>query len=84
MITNRRVKVFPNGNPETYCTDHWRCRFVNQQVQLKNDSPQYLTINYSDVIDLLVELQASDFDVIKTENLYEFDGQRGFSLGQGE
>ncbi|TXK70195.1 NADP-dependent isocitrate dehydrogenase [Mesonia sp. HuA40] len=84
MITNRGVKVFPNGIPETYCTDHWRCRFVKQQVQLKNDTPQYLSINYSDVIDLLVELQASDFDIIKTENLYEFDGQRGFSLGQGE
>ena len=52
MITNRGVKVFPNGNPETYCTD--RFRFVNQQVQLKNDTPQYLTINYSDVIDLFI------------------------------
>ena len=54
MITNRGVKVVPNGNPETYCTDHWRFRFVNQQVQLKNDTPQYLTINYSDVIDLFI------------------------------
>jgi isocitrate dehydrogenase len=24
------------------------------------------------------------FDVIKTEHLYTFDGQRGYSLGQGE
>jgi isocitrate dehydrogenase len=23
-------------------------------------------------------------DVVKTENLYLFDGERGFSLGQGE
>ena len=23
MITNRGVKVYPNGMPETYCTDHW-------------------------------------------------------------
>jgi len=28
MITNRGVKVFPNGLKETFCTDHWRCRFV--------------------------------------------------------
>lgn len=26
MITNRGVKVWPNGFPETFCTDHWRCR----------------------------------------------------------
>ena len=28
MITNRGVKVYPDGMPETFCTDHWRCRFV--------------------------------------------------------
>ncbi len=28
MITNRGVKVYPQGLSETYCTDHWRCRFV--------------------------------------------------------
>ncbi|MFN7235250.1 MAG: NADP-dependent isocitrate dehydrogenase, partial [Cyclobacteriaceae bacterium] len=26
MITNRGVKVYPDGFPETFCTDHWRCR----------------------------------------------------------
>ena len=27
MITNRGIKVWPNGFGETFCTDHWRCRF---------------------------------------------------------
>ena len=27
MITNRGVKVWPQGFPETFCTDHWRLRF---------------------------------------------------------
>lgn len=27
MITNRGIKVWPDGFPETFCTDHWRCRF---------------------------------------------------------
>jgi isocitrate dehydrogenase len=27
MITNRGIKVWPEGFPETFCTDHWRCRF---------------------------------------------------------
>ena len=30
MITNRGVKVWPEGFPETFCTDHWRCRFVGK------------------------------------------------------
>jgi isocitrate dehydrogenase len=29
-------------------------------------------------------LHHKGFEIIKTENLYEFDGKRGFSLGQGE
>ena len=27
-IANRGVKVYPGGSPETFCSDHWRCRFV--------------------------------------------------------
>ena len=28
LITNRGVKVYPDGMKETFCTDHWRCRFI--------------------------------------------------------
>ncbi len=79
MITNRGVKVYPNGLPETYCTDHWRCRFVNY-----DGDKNYQPVTYESVIDLLAKCHAAGFDVIKTENLYEFGGKRGFSLGQGE
>jgi isocitrate dehydrogenase len=27
-IANRGVKVYPNGMPDTFTVDHWRCRFV--------------------------------------------------------
>ena len=27
MISNRGVKVWPEGAPETFITDHWRCRY---------------------------------------------------------
>lgn len=74
MITNRGVKVYPEGNSETFCTDHWRCRFVNNGEMLTN----------SQIIELLGKVQSSDFDFIKTENLYTFDGVTGYSLGQGE
>ncbi|MCL4150643.1 UNVERIFIED_CONTAM: hypothetical protein GTU68_046345, partial [Idotea baltica] len=74
MITNRGVKVFPEGMKETYCTDHWRCRFVAKDTK----------VDYEQVVALLSKLYNEGFDVIKTENLYEFDGKRAFSLGQGE
>ena len=84
MITNRGVKVFPNGLEHTYCTDHWRCRFVAKESDLTKKPIKYDAMEYARVLSLLDELHEDGFDVIKTENLYEFDGQRGFSLGQGE
>jgi isocitrate dehydrogenase len=47
------------------------------------DSP-YRVINYPQVLALMNRLTAAGLTIIKTENLYLFDGQRGFSLGQGE
>jgi isocitrate dehydrogenase len=40
--------------------------------------------DYSDSLKLLGALVDAGFDVIKTENLYTFDGERAYSLGQGE
>ncbi len=76
MITNRGVKVYPDGLPETFCTDHWRCRFL----PLADDR----ATTFEGVLDLLRALSGAGFDVIKTEHLYDFDGRRGYSLGQGE
>lgn len=84
MITNRGVKVYPEGLKETYCTDHWRCRFVASSAELKVGKPVYKPVEYEQVVGLLSKLYHNGFDVIKTENLYEFNGKRGFSLGQGE
>ena len=84
MITNRGVKVYPNGHPETFCTDHWRCRFVSTDTVVKADNPVYAQINMEQLLQLLNAIHEGGFDIIKTENLYEFDGVRGFSLGQGE
>ena len=74
MITNRGVKVYPNGFDETFCTDHWRCRFVTE-----DDS-----VGRFDVLELLGNCANNSVDVIKTEYLFDFDGQRGYSLGQGQ
>jgi isocitrate dehydrogenase len=69
------VKVFPEGMKETFCTDHWRCRF-------KTDDGSVVT--HAQVLDLLQQIGKLGFDFIKTEHLYTFDGVRGYSLAQGE
>jgi isocitrate dehydrogenase len=75
MVTNRGVKVWPAGNPATFCTDHWRCRFK---------SPDFQVSEYQHVLNLLFKLNLKGFDIIKTENLYLFDGVPAFTLGQGQ
>jgi len=74
MITNRGVKVWPEGFPETFCTDHWRCRFLNE------GGPIALT----DIVALSSRAADAGIDFIKTEHLCTFDGEPGFSLGQGQ
>jgi len=75
MITNRGVKVWPNGFDETFCTDHWRCRFKGKDGQ---------AVSKQDIIEVLGRAIDAGIDTIKTENLYTFDGERGYSLGQGQ
>ena len=83
MITNRGVKVYPEGMQETYCTDHWRCRFVDVNSRIEG-SLVYNPVDFERIIALQSVLHFKNFEIIKTENLYEFSGRRGFSLGQGE
>lgn len=73
MITNRGTKVYPDGLPETFCTDHWRCRFKG------NGQP----VPYSDVIELQKKITDAGFRIIKTENLCTINGKEVFSAGQG-
>jgi isocitrate dehydrogenase len=75
MITNRGVKVYPDGMPETFCTDHWRCRFVPAEGG---------ATDFDRVLELLTGVHRGGFGVIKTEHLYTFDGEPAYSLGQGE
>ena len=84
LMTNRGVKVWPEGFPETFCTDHWRCRFVGTYMNPEGQPLTYPPIEPAVVPDLLQRLHAAGIEVVKTENLYLFDGERGFSLGQGE
>lgn len=75
MITNRGIKVWPDGFKETFCTDHWRCRFKPSEGK---------SISKADIIELLNNALSKNIDTIKTENLYAFDGKQSYSLGQGQ
>jgi isocitrate dehydrogenase len=76
MISNRGVKVYPGGFPETTTVDHWRARFMGQS---SNGG-----LTHEHIIGLLDRVQKAGLDFIKTENLYNFDGQPGYSLAQGQ
>jgi isocitrate dehydrogenase len=75
MMSNRGVKVWPGGHAETFCSDHWRCRFLSSSESAPS---------HQQIVALLDRVAASGLDFIKIENLYNFDGQRGYSLDQGE
>ena len=75
MITNRGIKVWPDGFKETFCTDHWRCRFKPASSEV---------IEKDEIVALLNKALVTNIDTIKTENLYRFDGKNAFSLGQGQ
>jgi isocitrate dehydrogenase len=68
-LNNRGMKVWPDGSPETFCSDHWRCRFTSEG-----------TIKHEQITNLLNRVSGAGLDYIKTENLYTFDGKAGYSV----
>jgi isocitrate dehydrogenase len=75
MITNRGIKVWPEGFQETFCTDHWRCRFKPENGNI---------MKKQEIIQLLSKAMEKNIDTIKTENLYAFNDKPAYSLGQGQ
>ena len=73
VITNRGVKVWPNGLPETFCVDHWRCRFLSPDEN----------VDFAELLALQTRLHDAGLDVVKTENLYNFDGVAGYAAVHG-
>jgi len=76
FISNRGLKVWPEGLPESFCTSHWRCRFKARDFE-KGISPDEVWTGIKSAVKL-------GLDVIKTENLYTFDGKRGYTDAQAE
>ncbi len=74
-ITNRGLAVYPKGNAETEITDQSRCCFA-----VNKDFP---AIAQKEVINLLANISDAGIEINRVENLYFFEGVRGFSLPQG-
>ncbi len=68
-LSSRGLNFWPGEEPLADKSDHWRCRFFSES---KKTAKQ-------DVIDLMLRLLKEDMDVIKTENLYDFNGKPGYS-----
>lgn len=79
VITSRGLKIWPNSMIEAPYAHHCSCRF-----QSSKDVKNLKAISHQDIINLLQQFEKLGLDVIKTENLYTFDGKIGFSLAQGQ
>lgn len=75
MISNRGVKVWPDGQPDTFCADNYRLRFMG-----KDES----TVTTSQVIALMDRINQADMNFTKSVMLNVFDGKPGFTKAQGE
>lgn len=75
-LSNRGVKVYPQGFEETFCTDHWRAGFMSET--------EGGLVSHAQIVGLLDRLGKAGLDFIKIENLYTFDGQKGYVASQGE
>ena len=75
LLANRGMKVYPMINDDKQIVgDSWCCRFRGKNGHTKNEVIQ----------ELLEGVSKAGIDWVKVENLYTFDGERGFSLLQGE
>ncbi|NCF71485.1 MAG: NADP-dependent isocitrate dehydrogenase [Chlamydiales bacterium] len=74
LITNRGVKVWPDGLDETFCIDQWRCRYRHKDPEL--------TFSHEHISQQLEILARHDIDFIKTENLYDFGEEKGYSSNE--
>ncbi|MCF8496183.1 MAG: NADP-dependent isocitrate dehydrogenase [Alphaproteobacteria bacterium] len=75
MISNRGTKVWPKGNPDTFCADNWRLRFMGKDGS---------TVKTSQIIALMDRMNKADLNFTKSSMLSTYDGVPGFTVAQGE
>lgn len=75
MISNRGQRVYPPMGAITDCVDHWRCRFVSRydEHDLSDDELYGVLLKVS-----------RKHRWVNIEKLHYFDGERAYTLAQGE
>ena len=79
VITSRGLKIWPNSTIDAPYLRHCCCRF-----QTSKDTKALTPTTHASILALLEKLNALGLDVIKTENLYTYDGELGYTLAQGQ
>lgn len=76
LISNRGTAVWPDGQPETFCSPLWCLRFkAKKDVRLMN----------AQIIKLLDNLYNNGLPFLRVEKLYDFEnGKPGYTKAQGE
>lgn len=74
-VSSRGELVFPGETPAAVLTDHYRCRF---------EAPEGAEATTSSVLALLGSLARAGLPFVKTEGLFSFDGDPGYSVAQGQ
>lgn len=75
-IASKGLKVWPDAEVSIKLSDQFCCRIL---ANTKGDA-----IAADTVAAVAAKLAESGVDFIKFENLYHFDGERGYTVGQGE
>lgn len=79
VVTSRGLKIWPDSTIDAPYLRHCCCRF---QSSKKVD--ELSAVDHQDILNLMQKISMSGLDIIKTENLYTFDGKIGFTLAQGQ
>ncbi len=74
IVSSKGLKVWPDAEGDLIHTDYLRCR-----VETKSGP---LSANYP--VELLQRLTEAGYDVLKVTYLFEFDGERSYTLSAGE
>ena len=77
MISSRGLKLWPHGKWQSAFMPHMSCRFLKS-------ADAKTPVSIVENIALLDRMAKADLSLIKMEQLFLYDGEKGFSAGQGE
>ncbi len=74
ILANRGQKVYPADYPGVFTTDHFSARFEGEPGKVTND----------DIKELLRRIEEEGLEWTNVEKLYYIDGERAYTLAQGQ